>query len=341
MQSNFAAAVALVLKSEGGFVDNPVDPGGATNLGITRKTLAAWRGVSPWWKLPTSAVKALTAAEATTIYKANYWQPVAGDDLPAGLDYAVFDYGVNSGPGKAARDLQEVLGVTVDGRIGPETVAAANAAGAQATIIKLCDARLAYVRGLPEAATFGAGWAKRIASVRSAAMAMAIGAVVPAPAAPPAAAYIQPAPVAATHAVVKQGLKAAGSVTINAADMQTKIVGTATAGTVLIGAVNTFTAALASVPPWVWMVAAIVVLGAVLYFTNRIVRARVDAAITGVNTELPLVRPQIEAAPPPQAIVVADDPPQPEGDDAAAQPAAPSVVAQVFNSPTPAAGAAP
>ena len=65
----FDACLAEVLKQEGGYVDNPLDPGGATNLGITRKTLAAWRKISPWWKLPKSEVRALGRPEAASIYK--------------------------------------------------------------------------------------------------------------------------------------------------------------------------------------------------------------------------------------------------------------------------------
>ena len=124
MQSSFGAALAFVLRQEGGYSDNPADPGGATNLGITRRTLAGWRKVSPWWNLPKTAVQALSAAEAGEIYRALYWSPVAGDDLPAGLDLAVFDFAVNSGPDRAARALQGIVGVAVDGRIGPKTLAA-------------------------------------------------------------------------------------------------------------------------------------------------------------------------------------------------------------------------
>jgi lysozyme family protein len=306
MQSNFAAALKLVLKSEGGYVDNPADPGGATNMGITRATLAAWRGV-PVNRLPKSEVKALTVAEAGTIYRARYWTPIYADDLPAGLDYAVFDYAVNSGPDRAAKDLQRVLGVTVDGRIGPETVAASKT-DPMGTINRLCDARLRYLQGLGTWATFGRGWSARVTAVRQAALDMAAGAQMPAEPATPAA-YLQPQPIAATRPVVRAQLKAAGSTTINAADMMTKVTVGATAGTGLIGAVNELTGALAGVPHWVWFVLLFAVAGTVLYLTNKIVRARVDTAITGLQTEIPILRPAIS---PPEPTAATDDQTQPE-----------------------------
>lgn len=166
MQSNFPTAVALVLKSEGGFVDNPSDPGGATNMGITAQMLAAWRGIK---SVPVSAIKALTAAEATAIYRSRYWNAVHGDALPKGLDYAVFDYAVNSGVSTAVKALQRTLGVADDGSIGPVTLAAAAKAPAH-TIIALCDQRLGMLERLTSWPTFGAGWANRIRDVRGEAL---------------------------------------------------------------------------------------------------------------------------------------------------------------------------
>lgn len=172
MEDNFDASLALVLQSEGGFVNNKADPGGATNMGITRKTLAAWRHVSPWSSLPVSAVKQLTKDEASQIYKANYWRPVHGDDLPKGLDYAVFDFGVNSGPVSAIKALQAAVGVPGDGLIGPVTLAAA-ARMPTTAILVLCNNRLDALRHLPTWQTFGAGWTNRVAAVRAAALRMA------------------------------------------------------------------------------------------------------------------------------------------------------------------------
>ena len=104
--ANFERALPLVLKHEGGYVDHPNDPGGATNLGVTIGTLSSWLG-RPATK---AEVKALTRATVAPIYRKNYWAAIRGDELPAGLDYAVFDFAVNSGPKRAAMALQRAVG---------------------------------------------------------------------------------------------------------------------------------------------------------------------------------------------------------------------------------------
>lgn len=169
-RDRFAACLAEVLPHEGGYSDHPSDPGGATNLGITHATLAAWRG-KPVTK---QDVRNLSKAEASAIYRARYWDAVQGDLLPPGLDLAVFDYAVNSGPGRAARSLQAVLGVTQDGAIGPATLAAVRRSPGAATIIMdLCDTRMLFLRSLPTFGTFGKGWTKRVTSIEEAALKMA------------------------------------------------------------------------------------------------------------------------------------------------------------------------
>ncbi|MEO7224254.1 MAG: glycosyl hydrolase 108 family protein, partial [Devosia sp.] len=118
----FARCLDQILKYEGGYVDHPEDPGGATNLGITHKTLARWRKIAPWWKLPKTDVRALGRDEATRIYDASYWQRVRGAELPDGRDLTLFDYAVNSGPVRAVKALQALLKVKADGWIGPLTL---------------------------------------------------------------------------------------------------------------------------------------------------------------------------------------------------------------------------
>ncbi|MBN8901820.1 MAG: hypothetical protein J0H57_12360, partial [Rhodospirillales bacterium] len=103
----FARCVAVTLSQEGGYVDDPRDPGGATNLGITRATLSAWRGQ----EVGKDEVRALPREEAVEIYRANYWLPARCGDMPAGIDLMVFDCGVNAGPRTAVRMLQRLLGV--------------------------------------------------------------------------------------------------------------------------------------------------------------------------------------------------------------------------------------
>lgn len=173
----FARCLDQVLAFEGGYADHPKDPGGATNMGITRKTLARWRKVSPWWKLPKADVKALGRDEAARIYDASYWQRVHGADLPAGVDLALFDYAVNSGPVRAIKALQASLKVKADGWIGPLTLDALKAriaaAGVTGLIVGLCDGRLSFLQRLATFAVFGRGWSRRVADIRTAALAMA------------------------------------------------------------------------------------------------------------------------------------------------------------------------
>lgn len=168
MKTNFAPALIAVLKSEGGFVDNPRDPGGPTNKGITQAVYNAYRARLAQ---PLQTVKLITDSEVAGIYKSNYWDALNGDNLPSGVDYAVFDFGVNSGVHRAAVLLQTVLGVVQDGAIGPATIAAARLDRA-GTIHRLTGARLAFQQHLGTWGTFGRGWAARDASVEAMAEAM-------------------------------------------------------------------------------------------------------------------------------------------------------------------------
>jgi lysozyme family protein len=176
-KSRFDICLDEVLRHEGGYADHPSDPGGATNLGITHKTLARWRRISPWWKLPKSAVMDLQRAEAAKIYRASYWDRVHAGQLPHGLDLALFDFAVNSGPDRAIRTLQAELDVAADGQVGPLTLDAvatyADRKGLGALIDAFCDRRLAFLTRLPTFATFGKGWAARVTAMRKAAMAAA------------------------------------------------------------------------------------------------------------------------------------------------------------------------
>lgn len=171
----FAACLKRVLAHEGGYGDHPADPGGATNMGITHKTLARWRDVSPWWSLPKSAVKGLAVEEAAKIYRASYWERSKAGEMPAGLDLAVFDYAVNSGPDRAIKSLQKLLGVVADGQVGPLTLAAIRKrvalAGVGGLIDALCNQRLSFLADLSTFAVFGKGWRKRVEDIRAAASA--------------------------------------------------------------------------------------------------------------------------------------------------------------------------
>lgn len=177
-KGTFAKAMPHVFSEEGGYVDHPQDPGGATNMGITLATLSAWEGR----RVSKAEVKALTKSKATDIYRENYWNKVAGDDLPAGVDYAVFDFAINSGPARAVKMLQKVVGVDQDGVIGAKTLAAVRKIAADRIINELCDARLAWLKGLGTFSTFGKGWTSRVSRVRSRALAFSRdSAAVPSP----------------------------------------------------------------------------------------------------------------------------------------------------------------
>ena len=163
MENNFEQCFALVLRNEGGYVDNPHDPGGATNLGCTKDTWEAWVG-HPVTK---DDIRALTPNDVMPLYKAKYWDTVKGDDLPYGVDYAVFDFAINSGPSRAAKALQSVLSVTVDGQIGDATLRAFEAANPRDVATAVCEARLAFLQSLPTYGTFGKGWSKRVSEVET------------------------------------------------------------------------------------------------------------------------------------------------------------------------------
>ena len=159
--NNWPQCFALVLKNEGGYVDNPADPGGATNLGCTKATWEPWVG-HPVTK---DDIKALTPNDVMPLYKAKYWDTIKGDDLPEGVDYAVFDFAINSGPSRAAKALQSVLSVTVDGQIGSATLRALETANPREVATAVCEARLAFLQGLPTFPTFGKGWSNRVSEV--------------------------------------------------------------------------------------------------------------------------------------------------------------------------------
>jgi lysozyme family protein len=168
MLSNFPASLALVLQAEGGFVNHPKDPGGMTNLGVTRNVWRDWvnRDVDE------AEMRSLTPELVTPLYKQRYWDACKCSDLPRGVDYAVFDAAVNMGPGRAARLLQAALGVTADGSIGRATIAAATAADPVELLEAFSLGKEAFYQSLPTFATFGKGWLNRVAHVQDAAEGM-------------------------------------------------------------------------------------------------------------------------------------------------------------------------
>jgi lysozyme family protein len=169
MKHNWEEAFAHVLKYEGGYVNHPADPGGMTNLGVTKRVWEEWTG-----KPATEAdMRSLTPEMVGPLYKKRYWDVVRGDDLPSGVDFCVFDCAVNAGPGRASKFLQQAVGVLADGQIGPMTIAAVTAKPADEVIQAFCDLREAHFKSLSTFATFGKGWMNRLSSVEAASSSMA------------------------------------------------------------------------------------------------------------------------------------------------------------------------
>ena len=160
MKENYPQALKQVLKYEGGKVDDPRDPGGRTAFGITQDTYNAWRKKQ---NLPTVDVFTISQADVAAIYRQEYWDRISGDLLPSGVDFAVFDYAVNSGVSRAAKTLQSVVGVTQDGIIGPATIQATKTYVA----MSITNRRLAFMQSLSIWSTFGKGWSARIADVKN------------------------------------------------------------------------------------------------------------------------------------------------------------------------------
>lgn len=184
MRENLSIALGLMFGHEGGYSNHPSDPGGPTKYGVTHKTLAAHRGVK---SVTAAQVKALTLKEAEEVYRRSYWTQSGGDLLPPGIDYMAFDYGVNSGPARAIKSLQKVVGVAQDGIVGGQTVSAVkDYPGGQNKLIKAYAAeRLRFLRGLNTWGKFGNGWSRRVNEVQASALKMAAGAKPPSVASPP------------------------------------------------------------------------------------------------------------------------------------------------------------
>ena len=168
MLSNFPQSLQLLLKHEGGYVNHPSDPGGMTNLGVTAKVWQEWVG----HPVDEKQMRALTAEDVAPLYKRKYWDACRADELVSGLDYAVFDYAVNSGVGRAAKTLQDCVGVPMDGGIGPATLAAVKTHSPAKLIENLCDKRLNFLQSLSTFATFGRGWERRVNEVKAEALKM-------------------------------------------------------------------------------------------------------------------------------------------------------------------------
>ena len=169
MKENFDSALEHVLVHEGGWANHPKDPGGATMKGVTLATFRRHFGQ----KMTKKDLRNISDKQLKKIYKAGYWSKCKCDELPAGVDYAVFDAAVNSGPGRSAKWLQGAVGAKQDGGIGPKTLERVKQHNPIQVSDDMCDRRLAFLQSLSTWSTFGGGWGRRVEGVRITARAMA------------------------------------------------------------------------------------------------------------------------------------------------------------------------
>lgn len=172
MTDNFNCCLAVTLKEEGGYNADPMDPGGITNLGVTKAVWEHWIG----HPVTSEDMRALTPAQVSSLYRTQYWMPLACDSLSAPLAMCVFDFGVNSGISRAATRLQALVGAQPDGHIGPQTLRAVqayvSAHGIEATVKGYQAAREAFLRSLSTFPHFGHGWLNRVTAIQNAALGM-------------------------------------------------------------------------------------------------------------------------------------------------------------------------
>ena len=171
-KDNFPQALRLVLADEGGVSNHPADRGGLTNKGITQATYDAWRELHG---RPSRSVRAIEHAAVDAIYREQFANKILFDKLPLGLDYALFDFAVNSGVSRAVRFLQHLLKVRADGSLGARTLAALAEADIERVITSLCEERLRFLKRLKTWKHFGKGWEKRVNRAEKNALAMIAG----------------------------------------------------------------------------------------------------------------------------------------------------------------------
>ena len=162
MLSNWDNAFKMMLASEGGYVNHPSDPGGMTNLGVTKRVWEEWVGRESNEK----EMRGLTPEMVEPLYKRKFWDAVRGDELPAGISYLIFDFAVNAGVGRSIKTLQSAVGVTPDGGFGPMTMAAVQAVDPVELVEKFSQAKEDFYRSLNTFETFGKGWLNRVAAVK-------------------------------------------------------------------------------------------------------------------------------------------------------------------------------
>lgn len=175
---NFDACLSRLLKHEGGYGNHPSDPGGPTNYGITLTDYRKY--INP--NGSAADVRAMSREQAKAIYRARYWDALRCDELPAGIDYAVFDYGVNSGIGRSGKILRKALGLPVHiSAVTDAVIKEAGKADAKRIAAAICDERLAFLKRLKTWPVFGKGWQRRVVEVRAFSLELADSATPPPP----------------------------------------------------------------------------------------------------------------------------------------------------------------
>ena len=169
MNSNWNKSFDLLIKSEGGYSDDPKDPGGRTNLGVTQSVWESWVGRASNEK----EMRNLSIEDVTPLYKRKYWDACSCDLLPDGLDYLVFDFAVNAGVGRSVKTLQSCVDATMDGQIGKNTLGAVSTFPVEVLIFKFSDEKVRFYKSLPTFSEFGKGWLERVNHVKVDALKMA------------------------------------------------------------------------------------------------------------------------------------------------------------------------
>ena len=168
MNHNFDTCLDMLLKHEGGYVNHPKDPGGMTNLGVTKRTYDEFHGTD----IDEEGMRKLKKSDVEPIYRSNYWNRCRCQDLPSGVDWAVFDFAVNSGTGRAAKALQKAVEAEQDGSIGPMTLMKVKDHEVVNIINRIAIYREQFYRSLSTFDTFGKGWIRRNDETRRQAISM-------------------------------------------------------------------------------------------------------------------------------------------------------------------------
>ena len=159
---NYTSSLAILLQVlEGGYSDNPADPGGATNFGVTQRALDAARATHPEWNLP-AAVQDLTAGAVAPFYETDYWRAVQGDNLPQPIGDVLFWQAVNQGVPAVTACVQQLLGLHIDCQFGPVTASAVARQDPTDFVARFLAATAVNYTRSSNWPTFGAGWMRRV-----------------------------------------------------------------------------------------------------------------------------------------------------------------------------------